>query len=145
MKYHYALAAAVLAGCATSPHNVQQTYVSPLPYMRYDCDQLGAELTRVNSEVDKAMQAQQSVATGDAVATTVGLLVFWPALFALAATPDHSAELGRLKGERNALEEAAIEKDCPGVSGLASAREEREELEAKERRARISRVRAGGR
>lgn len=43
---------------------------------------------------------------------TVGLVVFWPALFVLAATDDHSAELGRLKGEYEALERAAHKRKC---------------------------------
>ena len=41
----------------------------------------------------------------------VGLFLFWPALFFLAGE-DKEDELAQLKGEMEALEEAAIDKKC---------------------------------
>ncbi len=51
------------------------------------------------------------------------------------AGDDHAAELGRLKGEYEALELAAIQKRCDIIQELKEAREERKrrEKEAKEK------------
>ncbi|MTI19085.1 hypothetical protein E1162_17720 [Rhodobacteraceae bacterium RKSG542] len=59
---------------------------------------------------------QRQAATADAVLMGVGLLVFWPSLLLLAATEDHKEELGRLKGEYEALQAAAAIKRCKAVS-----------------------------
>jgi len=41
----------------------------------------------------------------------VGLVLFWPALFFLAGE-DKKEELARLKGDYEALQQAAIRQDC---------------------------------
>ena len=46
------------------------------------------------------------------MATTVGVVLFWPALFFIAGDGPKAAELGRLKGEMDAIESAAIQKKC---------------------------------
>jgi hypothetical protein len=45
----------------------------------------------------------------------VGLILFWPALFALGGTKQQEAEYARLKGEYDAVQEAAVIKKCPGA------------------------------
>ena len=42
----------------------------------------------------------------------VGMILFWPALFALGGTKEQEAEYGRLKGEYEAIQQAAIAKKC---------------------------------
>ena len=42
----------------------------------------------------------------------VGLIVFWPALFLIAAGKDKEAELASYKGTYEALEQAGIKKRC---------------------------------
>ncbi len=54
---------------------------------------------------------QNDIATNDAVAMGVGLILFWPALFFIDSD-DRAEEVGRLKGEVKALEQASIQKDC---------------------------------
>jgi hypothetical protein len=54
---------------------------------------------------------QQRKHTDDEIAMGVGLVLFWPALFFLGGG-DKKDELGRLKGEYDALDQAAIEKNC---------------------------------
>jgi hypothetical protein len=112
----------LLAGCAAQPDSVQAQYVSPAMYANYDCDQVDLEIQRVSARVAQVTGQQQDAADGDAVATGVGLILFWPALFFLAGS-DHSDELGRLKGEYEALERAAIEKDCSFAGDLAERRQ----------------------
>ncbi len=56
---------------------------------------------------------QDSTATKDAVVMTVGLVVFWPSLFFLSGGDGaNAAELARLKGSMDALEQAGIRKNC---------------------------------
>jgi len=119
-----------LYGCATRPENVSAAYISPLQYQSYDCDQVQGELLRVNRHVTEVTGEQKINADRDAVALGVGLVLFWPALFFMAGG-DKSEQLGRLKGEYDALEQVAVLKKCDVSTQLAQARQEREAYAAK--------------
>ena len=127
-----------LANCASSPENVEAQYVSPMTYQSYDCDQISLEMDRIAVRVREVAGKQEDAATRDAAATGVGIILFWPALFFLAAG-DHSDELGRLKGEQEALETTAIQRKCAFAPDIIAAREERqkeaERLAAEKRKA----------
>ncbi len=66
------------------------------------------------------MASRASVAAGvqdqkrkdDQVVTAVGAVVFWPALFFIDGDNAKTAELARLKGEMEAVEQASIQKNC---------------------------------
>lgn len=103
---------AILGGCASKSSEVPAAYVSPLQYQSYDCKQLAEEATRISSRVQQVSGAQDGKRTSDVVATTVAVVVFWPALFAVKGDDHTTAELGRLKGEMEAVEKAAIAKRC---------------------------------
>ena len=105
------LAGFLVAGCSRSPDEISAVYVAPLEYRSYDCDQIEREMQRVSRQAREVTGHQRDEAEGDAVAMGVGLFVFWPALFFLAGE-DKEDELAQLKGEMEALEAAAIEKDC---------------------------------
>ena len=102
---------ALLSACSSSPDSISGAYVSPLEYSTYSCNQLAQELRRVARRVAEVSGHQSDEATGDAVALGVGLVVFWPALFFMIGD-DREEELERLKGEAEAVEQAAIQKDC---------------------------------
>jgi len=119
-----------LAGCAQKSSNISPKYVSPLTYQHYSCDQIRQELVRVNSRVMDVTGQQDSAANKDAAALAVGMVLFWPALFFMVGG-DKKEELGRLKGECEALEKCAIEKKCSIVAELEDARKQREEYEKK--------------
>jgi len=55
---------------------------------------------------------QDEKATKDAVATTVGVIVFWPALFLIGGNDQQTAELARLRGELEAIEQVSVRKRC---------------------------------
>lgn len=55
---------------------------------------------------------QDKQASGDAVKTGVGIVLFWPTLFFLKGDGATAAELGRLRGEMDAIEQASIAKNC---------------------------------
>lgn len=100
-----------LTGCAKSSKNIQAAYVSPLQYQDYSCKQIGMEISRVSRKVSEISGQQDKQASNDAVAMGVGLVIFWPALFFLIGD-DKKEEIARLKGEYDALEQAAIQKNC---------------------------------
>ena len=95
-----------------------------------------------HSQIVTVSGVQDDVATKDAVAMGVGMVLFWPALFFLAAGDDKQAELANLKGQYEALESAAIQKNCTIAPELLAAKAQREELkkqqEAKQREAAIT-------
>ena len=114
-----ALSAIMAAGCATSPNNITAEYVSPLQYQNYTCDQLIQETRRIGARVSEVTGQQQAQANNDAIAMGVGLVIFWPALFFLANNGDKKAELSRLKGEYDAVQQAGIQKNCSAPSPQA--------------------------
>jgi hypothetical protein len=106
------LFALALGGCATSSDKITASYVSPMQYETWNCRQLAEEAQRISSRAAAAAGAQDSQVTKDAVATTVGVIVFWPALFLIGGDKQNAAELARLKGEMEAIEQTSIRKNC---------------------------------
>ena len=109
------LVAAALLGassCTTRPENVEARYVSPITYQGYSCDQLTEERTRLAQEVERVFNLQRENATGDTIMLTFGLILFWPALIGMAATKDRKDELGKLKGEYEAVDEQIKIRQC---------------------------------
>ena len=104
--------ALMVSACASRSENISAAYVSPMAYASYSCPQLREEASRVSSRAIQVSGAQDSKATGDAVATGVGVILFWPALFLIKGDSTTSAEVTRLKGEREAIEQTSIQKRC---------------------------------
>lgn len=108
----YATIATFLAGCATAGKDVAATYISPIQYHNYDCNQLRQELARINGRVGQLTGRLDEAASNDKAILIAGGLLFWPALFALGGTKQQEAELSRLKGEYDALQQASTSKKC---------------------------------
>ena len=102
------LTALTIAGCELKSSEIAPTYVSPITYQSYSCQQLAAEAQRVSA----AAGHQDSQASKDAVATTVGVIVFWPTLFLIGGDKQNAAQLANLKGQMDAIEQASIQKLC---------------------------------
>ncbi len=123
------LCAFIVSGCAQKSANIQATYVSPMQYQSYTCKQIEMEISRVSRRVSEVTGQQDSQASKDSVAMGVGLVLFWPALFFLIGD-DKKEELARLKGEYEALEQAAIQKNCSVAGSIMQQREEAAEAAA---------------
>ena len=107
----------ILSGCASSAQNIAPSYISPVIYpviyQDYDCSQLAAEAQRVTSHAQRAAGVQDEKATNDAVATGVAVVLFWPAAFFVSGGDGQTAaELAKLRGQKEAIEQAAIQKKC---------------------------------
>jgi hypothetical protein len=88
-----------VAGCATSSANISAQSVSPLIYQSHDCDQLSAELARINVRTLELGGRLDQAASNDAALMAVGLVLFWPSLFFLGGTRAQEAEFARLAAE----------------------------------------------
>ncbi|WP_191085426.1 hypothetical protein [Roseococcus microcysteis] len=104
--------AVLLSACATRPENIAARYVSPNTYRAWNCAQLQEERIRLDGEVARVANLQRENANADAALLTVGLIIFWPALIGMAATTDRREELGRLRGEHDAVQTALREQNC---------------------------------
>ena len=106
------LCGALCAGCASSSSDIAPQYVSELQYQHLSCKQIAGEAQRVSRRVSELSGAQDEKASSDALATGVAIVLFWPAAFFIKGDGPTAAELGRLKGEFEALERASIRKGC---------------------------------
>lgn len=106
------VASGILTACATAGKDVASTYVSPMQYANYDCDQLRQESQRIGGRVNQLTGRLDEAASNDKAIMGVGLVLFWPALFALGGTKQQEAELARLKGEYDAVQATATSKKC---------------------------------
>ena len=104
--------ALLLGACAKDANQVGATYVSPILYEAYTCPQLAEEAQRVSSRAAQASGVQDQKATNDKVAVGVGVVIFWPVLFLTKGNDENTAELARLKGQMDAIEQASVKKRC---------------------------------
>jgi hypothetical protein len=116
----------VLTACASGSKNITPSYVSPLQYSAYDCDQLDSEAHRINvraSELtemlDDAEQDDRIITAGTSVLTLTPGFLIWPLTMAIGAAflggyKKQEAEYADLKGVQDAIQQAAIMKKCKG-------------------------------
>lgn len=91
-----------------------------MQYQSYGCDQLTAEGMRLSQRVSALQGQVDKAASNDKALTGVGVILFFPVLFALGGNQQQEAEYGRLKGEYEAVQQAAIVKKCPGLITAAT-------------------------
>ena len=115
MKTHAAMGvfiALALTGCASKSEDISPSYVSPMNYQNYTCDQLIQEGRSVSSRAAIASGQQDKARSRDSVKTGVGIVLFWPVLLFTDGDGQKAAELASLKGQMDAIEQAAIQKNC---------------------------------
>lgn len=114
-------ASTALSGCATSSSNIAASYTSPMQYQAYDCAQLAGEAQRIHGRVNQLAGRLDEAASNDKLLVGVGMVLFWPALFALGGTKQQEADYARLKGEYDAVQQAQIARSCE-VAGPGAVR-----------------------
>jgi hypothetical protein len=105
--------AGMLSGCAKSSGEIVPSYVSPMQYNTHSCDQLRYEAQRLSSKAAQLSGVQDDKADQDAFVTAAAIVVFWPAAFFVGGDGQNAAELARVKGEFEAVEQASIRNNCP--------------------------------
>lgn len=102
-----------MSSCASNPDSIDAAYVSPLKYAVYDCEQIGLELGYVGQRTNTLYRSLRQKRKADNWQMGVGLLLFWPTLFALEGGDSSDAtEYAQLKGEFQALRQNSVEKRC---------------------------------
>jgi hypothetical protein len=76
---------------------IAAAYVSPYQYDTLTCGQIAEAAQRVSSRAQQAAGVQDQKAAKDAVATTVGVIIFWPALLMISGNDEQTAGLARLR------------------------------------------------
>ncbi len=96
-----------VAACAKSPESISPSYISEMHYRGWTCDQLGQEEVRLIQALAVASQQQEKARSNDIVGVIfIGLPVS-------SLSGDNIApEIGRLKGEHEAVSRALILKKC---------------------------------
>ena len=102
----------IISACASKSADIEPAYVSTVEYERLNCTQLAAEGQRVSAAAARVAGRQDEKRGNDQVLTGVGVVVFWPVLFALEGDGPTAVELGRLKGEMEAIEKVSARKGC---------------------------------
>lgn len=105
-------AISMLAACATPPKDIAPTYVSTGLYENLSCNQLRQEAESVSARVAAAYGVQDKARGNDAAMTTVSLILFWPAAFFLKGDGAAAADVARIKGEMQAIEQVNRIKKC---------------------------------
>jgi hypothetical protein len=81
-------------------------------YQNYTCQQIALEAQNISAHAAEMAGAQDQKRTNDQIATGVAVVVFWPAAFFVGGDGNTAAELARLKGQMQALEQTSIQKNC---------------------------------
>ena len=100
------------ASCASKSTDIAAAYISPALYENLTCEQLALEAQTVSARAIAASGAQDKKAGQDQAAMAVGLVLFWPAMFLTKGDGAQAAEVSRLKGEMQAIEDASRRKGC---------------------------------
>ena len=106
-----AAAALTLSACAPAPGEIAPAYVSPTAFAGRTCTELNNDATILNARLATAMGQQQATADNDAAMVGIGMLIFWPMLFAVGGN-DQSPAIAQMTGEAEAIRAAAIARGC---------------------------------
>lgn len=106
------IAALVIPACATRPENVTASHVSSSRYAERTCKSLARELDEVRDALRAQSAKLNDKATQDTVVTGVGVILFWPVLFALGNNAGLEGDVARLKGEEQAIRRQMREQEC---------------------------------
>ncbi len=128
----------LLSGCATNPDKIGASYVSPLMYKSFTDEQVIMEMNHVGRRTSELYAQLKKEAKADKWQMGIGLLIFWPTLFALEGGDGVEAqEYARLKGEYEALRQSAVSRSIsitdlpPSPEAIVKEAEEKAKKEAK--------------
>lgn len=85
------------------------------------------------AEVRRISGVQDENADAHVVMTTVGVVLFWPLLFGLAATNDREDQLSSVKGEYEAVRTTMKKKRCTLPPPSQSVQSEKDKSSPEER------------
>jgi hypothetical protein len=107
LKYIPIVLVAFLIGCATPPEAIPPSYVSQVGYTSFSCKQLGEEQGRLVVALSTASDAQRQARSND----VAGVILLGLPVSSLSGA-NQASNIGRLKGELEAVQKAMIAKGC---------------------------------
>ena len=120
-------AAAMLAGCASSPKSIKAAYVSPTKFQALSCDQIAQERSAVLYRSNVVYQSLRKRRDTDSAVMGVGTVLFLPALFFLKGNGAKAAEFAQLQGDYNVLRLNSEDRGCgiefPDLRKVAAGKE----------------------
>lgn len=106
----------MLGGCAAPASKHPGSYISPAQFQTYNCEELLAEINRIQTRVGELLGRSNDPAPAQGKwLLGADLSLSWPALFALGGTKEQEAEYAQLKNEYDTIQRLALDKQCPGV------------------------------
>ena len=115
------LALPFLLGCASQPEDVAPIYVPSANYENFTCESLERSYDETESRLTTLWAEQKQEADSDVGWVVGGAILFLPAMLA-AVDEDVSEELAQVKGRREAIVEAAVNKGCDDIVRRAATR-----------------------
>ena len=109
------------AGCTTPAKNVPARYVPPSNYQPFSCHQLTLEYQRVQGRLLELGGKLDTSAKRDATLGAFGAVIFFPSLLLLSPDTQSETEYSTLRGEFEAMKQAAFMKRCTGLEQSAPA------------------------
>lgn len=117
-KFLIPLAALALAACAGRDANPVAAYMPSDEYL--SCQALEAEIQRNNAEIARLTNAENDKDGANVAIGAVGLILFWPALFALDLSDANTVEATALNSRNQNL--AGIHRrNCTAPPALEAA------------------------
>ena len=111
----------LLSFCTNPPEHVDTREVDAKVYDGWSSDRLAAEAGRIVPEFNRSAEAQASNANTDGIAMLGAFIITMPLVTVLAFTKDRRHEIGKLKGQYNAVQSRSIAAGClpplPGPAG----------------------------
>ena len=112
-----------LTACASGSKKITSSHVSPLEYSAYDCDQLSTEAHKINVRASALAGKLDDAEKNDRLITaSIPVVLLFSGRFDLptlvvaflGGNKQQEAEYAHLKGEQDAIQQAAIMKKCKG-------------------------------
>jgi len=96
----------ILSACATHPDKINSHYVASSKYMTFTCAEIHGQMDVFEGKASNLYRKLKKDRKTDNVAMTVGMVLFWPALFFVEGDSPDAQTYAQVKGEAEALQEA---------------------------------------
>ena len=125
------LVAILLGACAQSPEDIAPAYISEMQFKDWNCEQLAKEKGQLAMALTTASAQQQQARDND----IAGVILLGLPVASISGS-NIAPQVARLKGERDAVDQVLILKDCTGTvaaknSSVPAASQETAALEPK--------------
>lgn len=105
------VSALFLVACAQNPAKIKPTYVDAGAYTSKDCVALSRSYARINGQLGRVVDTQNSAVSNDTLMVTMGMLFIWPAFFFIDGN-QAAGQIADLKGQKEAIQGAMAENGC---------------------------------